>query len=194
MKSEDNQNYIVVITASAGGLNAINEILSRLPDDFPAPIAIAQHLYPKHRSMMAEILDKQTSLSVKEAQAGDKICPGKVYIAPPDLHLLVNADGFLSLSHSEKVNFTRPAGDILFKSVAASFKEKCIAVVLSGMDGDGAAGVKEIKKMGGIVIVQDKANCDFCSMPDAAIQTGDVDFIVPLESIARCLMDLVVRR
>ncbi len=185
-------SHIVVITASAGGLNAISEILSKLPSNFPAPIAIAQHLEPKRPSMMAEILDKLSPLSVKQAQTGDVLYPGKVYIAPPDLHLLVNPDGSLSLSHGEKVHFARPAGDVLFKSVAASFKDKCIAVVLTGMDGDGAAGVQEIKKMGGIVVAQDKATCKYPSMPDSAIQTGDVDFVVPLESIARSLMYLVL--
>ena len=186
------ESHIVVITASAGGLNAISEILSQLPSNFPAPIAIVQHLDPKHPSMMAEILNKRSPLSVKQAQTGDMLYPGKVYIAPPDFHLLVNSDGSLSLSHSEKVHFVRPSGDVLFKSVAASFKEKCIAIVLTGMHEDGAAGVKEIKKNGGIVIAQDKATCKYSSMPDSAIQTGDVDFIVPLEYIARCLMYLIL--
>ncbi|MCJ8281469.1 MAG: chemotaxis protein CheB, partial [Rivularia sp. ALOHA_DT_140] len=158
------ENHIVVITSSAGGLHALSEILSKLPSNFPAPIAIAQHLDPKRPSMMAEILDRKSPLSVKQAKAGDKLYPGKVYIAPPDLHLLINQDSSLSLSHSQKVNFVRPAGDVLFKSVAASFKDKCIAVVLTGMDGDGAAGVQEIKKMGGIVIAQEKATCKHSSM------------------------------
>lgn len=186
------QSHIVVITSSAGGLEALTEILSKLPSNFPAPICIAQHLDPKRPSMMAEILDTKSPLSVKQAKSGDKLYPGRVYIAPPDLHMLVNPDGSLSLSHSEKVNFVRPAGDVLFKSVAASFKDKCVAVVLTGMDGDGAAGVKEIKNMGGVVIAQDKATCKFSSMPDSAIQTGDVDFIVPLESIARSILYLVL--
>lgn len=188
----NNRGNIIVITASAGGLNAISEILSKLPSDFPAPIAIAQHLEPNRPSMMAEILNKRSPLFVKQAKAGDKLYPGKVYIAPPNLHLLVNPDSSLSLSHSEKVNFVRPAGDVLFKSVAASFKERCIAVVLTGMDGDGAKGVKEIKRMGGIVVVQDKATCKYPSMPDSAIQTGEVDFIVPLDKIARSLMYLIL--
>ena len=186
------QSHIIVITSSAGGLEALSEILSKLPSNFPAPICIAQHLDPKHPTVIPEILNKKSSLSVKQAKAGDKVYPGRVYIAPPDFHLLVNPDGSLSLSHSEKVNYVRPAGDVLFKSVAASFKDKCIAVVLTGMDGDGSAGVKEIKKMGGVVVAQDKATCKFVSMPDSAIRTGDVDFIVPLESIARSLLYLVL--
>ena len=186
------QSHIIVITSSAGGLEALSEILSKLPSNFSAPIAIVQHLDPKRPSMMAEILNRRSLLSVKQAQAGDILYPGKVYIAPPDLHLLVNPDGSLSLSHGEKVHFVRPAGDVLFKSVAASFKDKCIAVVLTGMDGAGAAGVQEIKKMGGIVIAQDKATCKYSSMPDSAIQTGDVDFIIPIESIARSLMYLIL--
>jgi two-component system chemotaxis response regulator CheB len=187
-----NHEYcIVVLTASAGGLKAIRKILSNLPKDFPAPIAVAQHLSPHYQSWMAEILNKHTLLYVKQAEAGDILCCGTVYIAPPDLHLLVNSDGTLDLSKSEKVRHVRPSGDVLFKSVAASFKERAIAVVLTGMDSDGAAGVQAIKAMGGTVIAQDEASCEFFGMPGAAIKTGSVDFILPLEAIAPMLIRLV---
>ncbi len=184
-------NYLVVITASAGGLKALNQILSQLPQNFPAPIAVVQHLSPNYRSMLAEILSKRTAMAVKQAQAGDKLNPGTVYIAPPNQHLVVNPDATLSLSDAAKERFVRPAADVLFRTAAASFQERAIAVVLTGMDSDGAAGVEAIKNMGGTVIAQDEASSEYFSMPKAAIKTGVVDFILPLDAIALTLQNLV---
>src|SRR5512136_2195445 len=96
---------VVAIAASAGGLNAINVVLANLPSLFPATIVVVQHLDPRHRSLMAEILARNTSLRVKQAEEGDTMQPGMVYIAPPDRHLLVNSDGTLGLSQSELVHF-----------------------------------------------------------------------------------------
>ena len=106
-------------------------------------------------------------------------------------HLLVNPDGTLSLSQSELVHFLRPSADLLFESLAASYKERAIAVVLTGTGSDGAMGVQAIKKMGGTVIVQDQATAEFPGMPSAAIQTRGVDFILPLGEIAPALLTLV---
>jgi two-component system chemotaxis response regulator CheB len=105
--------------------------------------------------------------------------------------LLVNPDGTLSLSQSELVHFVRPSADLLFESVAASYKERAIAVVLSGTGSDGSMGVKAIKKMGGTVIVQDEKSSEFFGMPGAALQTGSVDFILPLDEIPSALLTLV---
>ncbi|HYM50968.1 MAG TPA: chemotaxis protein CheB, partial [Candidatus Limnocylindrales bacterium] len=115
-----------------------------------------------------------------------------VYIAPPDRHLLVNPDGTLALSHSELVHFVRPSADLLFESVGASYKARAIAVVLTGTGSDGSMGVRGIKKMGGTVIVQDEESSQFLGMPTAAIKTGDVDFVLPLDEIASALQALVV--
>ena len=185
------ENYIIVLTASAGGLKALSKILSNLPKDFPAPIVIVQHLSPRYPSMMAEILSRRTLLQVKQAEAGDRLKPGMVYIAPPNHHLVINLDYTLSLSDAEKVRHVRPAGDVLFQSAATSFLKKVIAVVLTGMDGDGATGVAAVKLMGGTVIAQSEATCEFYSMPKAAIATGAVDFILALEAIAPALLNLV---
>ena len=141
--------------------------------------------------MMAEILQRRTLLKVKQAEQGDKLRSGTVYIAPPDKHLLVNQDSTLSLSNSEKVNFVRPSADLLFKSVATSFKEQSIAVVLTGRGVDGAEGVQAIKKMGGLVITQDEATCESFSMPRSAIDTKSVDLTLPLNQIASALLTLV---
>ncbi len=106
---------IVAIAASAGGLTAIVKVLSTLKAEFPAAIAIVQHLAPEYPSFMAEILGRRTDITVKQAQEGDSLTPGTAYVAPPNRHLLVNGDGTLSLSQSELVHFLRPSADLLFR-------------------------------------------------------------------------------
>jgi two-component system chemotaxis response regulator CheB len=183
---------VVAFASSAGGLGALSEVLSALPEDFPAAIAVVQHLDPRHRSLMAKILSGRTPLAVKEAEEADRLRPGTVYIAPPDKHLLINSGGTISLTQSEMVHFVRPSADLLFESVAASYKDRVIAVVLTGSGSDGKMGVKAIKKMGGTVIAQDEATSEFFGMPGAAIQSGNVDFVLPLKEIASALVTLVV--
>lgn len=182
---------IVAITASAGGVNAISTLLAGLPRDFPAAIVIVQHLDPHHRSLMAEVLSRRTSLIVKQAQEGDVLKPATVFVAPPDRHLLVNPDGTVSLSRSELVHFVRPSADLLFDSMAASYKHRCIGVVLTGTGSDGAFGVESIKKVGGVVLAQNEASSSFFGMPGAAIRTGGVDLVLPLDEIADTLVRLV---
>jgi two-component system chemotaxis response regulator CheB len=185
---------VVALVASAGGLAAISRILSALPADFPAAIVIVQHLDPRHRSLMAHILSRRTLLRVKQAEEGDCLSPATVYVAPPNRHLLVNPDGTLSLSQSELVHFVRPSADLLFESIAASYRHRVIAVVLTGTGSDGAMGVQAIKKMGGgTVISQDEESAEFFGMPSAAIQTGAVDFILSLDKISSALVTLVMK-
>jgi two-component system chemotaxis response regulator CheB len=182
---------LIAMTASAGGLRALIHLLEMLPDNFPCAIVVVQHLDRHHPSMMAPILNRRTSLVVKQAESNELIQSGCVYIAPPDRHLLVNPDLTLSLSQAELVHFVRPSGDLLFESVAAVIKDRAIAVVLTGTGVDGTTGVQAIKKMGGIVIAQDEATSDFFGMPGSAIQTGCVDYVLPLDQIAPKLTELV---
>ena len=184
---------LVALAASAGGLTALGEVLSNLPAEFPAAVVIVQHLDPRHRSLMADILSRRTLLQVKQAEAGDCLHPGMVYIAPPNRHLLVNSDGTLTLTQTELVHFVRPSADLLFDSVAASYKERAIAVVLTGTGSDGVMGVQAIAKMGGTVIAQDEATAEYFGMPSAAIKTGSVDFVLPLSEIASALIALVMQ-
>ena len=181
---------VVALAASAGGLNALTHVLAALPADFPAALVVVQHLDRRHRSVMADILARKCRLPVKEAVEGEYLQAGRAYIAPPDRHLLVNGDHSLSLTQTELVHFVRPSADLLFESAAASYKERAIAVVLSGSGQDGAMGVKAIKKMGGTVIVQDAKNAEFTGMPEAAQATGKADFVLPLDDIAPALTQL----
>ncbi|HET9052515.1 MAG TPA: chemotaxis protein CheB [Candidatus Dormibacteraeota bacterium] len=182
------------MAASAGGLQALSAVLSALPEDFPVPILIVQHLDPRQRSLLGEILSRRTPLAVRLAADGDAVRPGLVLIAPPDRHLLVNPDGTVTLSRAELVHFVRPSADLLFESAAGSCGPRCVAVVLSGTGSDGAAGVRAVKESGGTVIVQDDATAEFSGMPEAARRTGQVDLVLPLADIGPGLVALAGAR
>jgi two-component system, chemotaxis family, protein-glutamate methylesterase/glutaminase len=183
---------VVAVASSAGGVVALGRVLPALPRDLPAAVVVVQHLDPRHRSLMAEILSRRAAMPVVQAEQGQRAERGTVYIAPPNRHLLVVAGGRLSLSDSEPVHFVRPSADLLFESVAASYRDRAIAVVLTGCGQDGAMGVRAIKRMGGTIIVQDEQTSQFLGMPQAAIRTGDADFILPLDEIAGALVTLVM--
>lgn len=182
---------VVGLATSAGGLNALKRILLQLPPTFPAAILIVQHLNPNGRSLLPTILRRYTQLTVKQAEAGEKLQPKTVYTAPPDQHLLVQPTGVFELAHTEKVQYTRPSADRLFESLATSCGERSIVVVLSGNGRDGAMGLQKVKQMGGITMVQDPETAEFSAMPRAAIQTQKVDWVLPLDQIAAMLVDLV---
>jgi two-component system chemotaxis response regulator CheB len=182
---------IVAIAASAGGVHALTDVLRRLPADIGVIVVCVQHLDPRHRSLMPEIMGRRSSLPVAHAEDGKHLEPGHVYLAPPDRHLLVNRDGTISLTQTELVNFVRPSADLLFESVAAAYGERAIAVVLTGAGKDGSMGVTAIKKRGGTVIAQDESSSEFFSMPSAAIKTGAVDFVLSLDEIPSALATLI---
>ncbi|HEX3704642.1 MAG TPA: chemotaxis protein CheB [Vicinamibacterales bacterium] len=178
---------IVVIGASAGGLAALGILLARLATDFPVPIAVVQHLDPHRQSQLADILSRRTTLIVKEAVDADAMAKGTVYIAPPGHHLLISRGCVATLTETARVHFVRPSVDRLFESAADSCGP-AIAVVLTGTGADGAGGLAAIKRTGGITIAQNLAS--FPGMPQSAIDTGLIDFILPLEDIGARLSEL----
>ncbi len=139
---------------------------------------------------MPQVIGRHAPLPVVHAQEGAQLESGHIYLAPPDRHLLVKR-GTLTLTDTELVNFVRPSADLLFESVAAAYGARAIAVVLTGSGHDGALGVTAIKQRGGTVLAQDEATSEFFGMPSAAIKTGAVDFILPLDEIAPKLVTLV---
>lgn len=182
---------IIAIGASRDGIKAITNIISKLPSGFPLPIVIVEHLSPDFKSHLAEIFANRTRLIVKQAAKEEQLQPGVIYIAAPQYHLLVNKDRGLSFSESAKVNFVRPSVNVLFNSVAEIYQQRAIAIILTGNQSDGATGVQSIKKMGGTVIAQDEATSTAFGMPSAAIATGCVDFILPIDLIAEAIVNLV---
>lgn len=188
--SASRPKYAVALAASAGGLAALTEVLSSLPADFAAPVIVLQHLSPQHHSWLPEILAHRVELPVVQVQGGERLQAGRVYVAPPGLHLLVTPDGLLSLSDLARVRFVRPSADLLFASLAEAWGEGAIAVVLTGTGRDGADGVRAIKDHGGTVIAQDEESAEFFGMPGAAFLTGVVDRVLPLERIASALIEM----
>jgi two-component system, chemotaxis family, protein-glutamate methylesterase/glutaminase len=151
---------------------------------------VVQHLDPHHPSALADILARRTVLSVRNAAHDDPLTPGVVYVAPPACHLEIGPGLRVRLTNTERVHFSRPSADRLFQSGAAACSPM-IGVVLTGAGCDGASGAVAIKAAGGIVIAQDRATSAFFGMPGAAIESGAVDFILPLENIAPALMKLL---
>ncbi len=162
-----------------------------LPADFGAIVVCVQHLDPRRRSLMPEVVGRRSHMPVAQASDGMTVEPGHAYLAPPDRHMLINGDRTVTLTRTELVNFVRPSADLLFESVAAGYGERAIAVVLTGAGKDGSAGVKAIKQRGGTVIAQDEQTSEFFSMPSAAIKTGSVDYVLSLDAIAPALVTLV---
>ncbi len=186
---------VVALAASAGGLSAYLKLLAALPADFPAAIVLVQHLDPNHASLMAEILGRRIRLRSRQAEDGERLQAGVVYVAPPDRHLLVNPDGTLSLTRTALVHFVRPSADLSLRIRRRSQRDRAVAVVLTGTGTDGASGLAAVKAAGGITIAQDEGSSEHFGMPQAAIRTGCVDFVLPLPEIAPKLIALdAIRR
>jgi two-component system, chemotaxis family, protein-glutamate methylesterase/glutaminase len=182
---------VVAIAASAGGISALGRVLGSLPSRFPVPVLVVQHLDPRHRTVIAEVLGRRAKLPVRLASDGEKAEAGTIYVAPPNYHLLVGADGVLMLSSSELVHFLRPSADLLFESVAGSYGPRAIACVLTGTGSDGVMGATAVKSRGGTVIAEDPEQAEFKGMPEAVVASGAVDFILPLDEIAPVICGLV---
>jgi two-component system chemotaxis response regulator CheB len=185
---------IVAVAASTGGLEAYRRLLSRLPSGFPAALVAVQHRSPAHDDLTPLLLRRHGALDVESAVHGAPLRLGTIHVAPADRQLVVDGDGRLSLDTPRDGVFplARCAADPLFASVAAAFGRRAIAVVLSGALNDGASGARAVKRGGGRVLVQDPATAAAAGMPNAAIATGCVDFVLPPEEIAAALVALVM--
>jgi two-component system chemotaxis response regulator CheB len=182
---------IVVIAASAGGFRALQRLLASLPANFPVPIAIVQHRSAKAPNVLAPLLQRRTALRVTQIErAGGHLERGNVYIAPPDQHLLVNLDRTFALTDGQKIRSVRSSANPLFTSAAGACGDRVVAVVLTGGDSDGTDGVQSVKAVGGVVIAQDPATAEHRWMPLAAVNTGSVDYVLPLDEIGPLLVRL----
>lgn len=185
-----NKKYqAVVIGASIGGIAALNTIISRLPKDF-IPIMVVIHLKRDSKSIIAEYLNQSCMMHVKEADLGESIQDGFVYIAPPGYHLLIEHDYTLSFSSEEAVNFCCPSVDVLFESAAIAYHSHLIGILLTGANSDGSKGLKLIQERGGLVIVQDPKTAEAPEMPQAAIDMLKIDQVLSIEEIILFLIDL----
>jgi two-component system chemotaxis response regulator CheB len=180
---------MVVVGASLGGLTAVRKVLSALPADFAPAVAIVQHRRADADSHLPEILAASTVLPFIEVEDKEDVCPGRVYLAPANYHLLVEDKRFF-LSIDAPVSFSRPSIDVLFESAADRFGPAVVAVVLTGSSEDGAAGARAIKRAGGVVLVQDPREAESPVLPKATIAATSVDAILALPKLAQRLVSL----
>jgi two-component system chemotaxis response regulator CheB len=180
---------IVVVGTSVGGVEALTSLVSLLPGDLRASLFIVLHTMPRRESLLPDILQRVAALPVAPATDGEPIRPGRVYVAPPDLHLVLRADQ-MRLLLGPKANGHRPAVDPLFRSAADAFGPRVVGVVLTGGRDCGAGGLVDIKRRGGIAVVQDPATAVGPEMPRNALATGVVDFCLPVEEIAPLIVRL----
>ena len=183
---------IIVMGASAGGLSAFNRIIKHLPEQLNAAVFIVWHVSPYSTSILPEILNRAGKLKAKHPADGESIEMGKIYIAPPDHHLLLES-GRIRLTKGPKENRFRPAIDPLFRSAAYAYGSRVVGVVLSGALDDGTAGLWAIKDRGGIAVVQDPAEAEQSSMPASALANVQVDHCVPVSEIPPLLVGLTQR-
>lgn len=180
----------VVMGASAGAVEALSVILPALAEDYPLPIIVVVHLPPDKSSIMAKLLQMKCRMNVREVEDKEPIEPATVYIAPPDYHVLIEADGRLSLSSEEPVFFSRPSIDVTFESAADVYGPNLVGVVLTGANSDGAAGLHRIEAAGGITLVQRPDTAFATAMPQAAIVACPTARVLSLNEIATYLSEV----
>ena len=180
----------IVIGASAGGVEALLNILGPLREGFALPIIVVLHLPDERRSHLAEVFARRVSLPVLEARDKTQVEPGTLYFATPGYHLSVEQDRSFSLSLEDRVHYSRPAIDYLFESSADAYGPTLAAVLLTGANQDGAQGLSQVKQRGGLTIVQDPDDAQVATMPQAALDILQPDHILTLRGIGRFLVEL----
>jgi two-component system, chemotaxis family, protein-glutamate methylesterase/glutaminase len=178
---------VVVIGASAGGVEAISYIASQLPRDFDAAVFVVLHISPSAKSMMPQILSRSGRLPAVHAGTSEPIREGVIYVAPPDKHMLLR-DGLVVTTDDAREHGHRPAVDPLFRSAAEAYGERAVGVILTGNLSDGAAGLAAIKAHGGVAIVQDPDEAAHSGMPSTAIEQVDVDAVLQLSLIVPAII------
>ena len=179
----EERNFIVGIGASAGGLEALSDLIGRLPDDLGVPYIVVQHLSPTHRSMMVPLLSRETSMLVKDAEDGEVPLANVIYVTPANWNIIIK-DGVMRLLVPGKTVLPKPSATALFNSLAEDKGENAIGVILSGTGSDGAAGIAAIKAAGGFTFAQNPESAKYNGMPQAAISTGCVEWVLTCQGIA----------
>lgn len=180
----------IVIGASTGGIDALGVLLPALPAGLPAALMIVVHIPPQRDSLLSRIFREHCALPVSEADPREPIHPGHVYFAPPDYHLLVEADRTWTISHDAPVHYSRPSIDVLFETAAWSYGPRLLGILLTGANQDGARGMQVISEAGGATWAQSPDTALAPTMPQAAIALGCVEHVLSLSQIARRLQKL----
>jgi len=180
---------LVVVGTSWGGLAALRTLVAGLPETFSMALVLIQHRHKDSDHLLRVLLQERSALEVCEVEDKMLLEHGRIYVAPPDYHTLVEP-GHFSLSTEAPVRYSRPSIDVLFESAADAYGPSSVAVLLTGANDDGCRGVCEVKRRGGLTLVQDPCTAVRRAMPDAAIATGAVDKVLTLDQIATLLNEL----
>lgn len=181
---------VVVMGCSAGGMGALRTVLAGLDPHFPRTVIVVCHTGSEDVTTFCELLELASTLPVREARERQMIAPGVVHMAPSGYHLLLERSGRFSLSVDERVSFARPAIDVLFETAASACGKDLIGVVMTGANNDGATGLRQIRRNGGLAIVQEPSDAQAAAMPQAALEIAGADHVVPLRGIAPLLNQL----
>ena len=181
---------IIVIGASTGGIEALRVVLSGLPRQIKGVVSVCQHIDRSARLDYKMIFSDVLHYGLVEVEDKQCLSTGNIFFAPPGYHLYVESAGYFSLSLDSAVNWSRPSIDVLFESAAKAFRDRVIGVILTGANADGAQGIREIKRLGGVTIAQNPESALAKTMPKLAIETGCVDHVLELQDIAKTLMRL----
>ena len=186
----DKPRAIVGIGASAGGLNALRRVVAQLPSDFPAAVVVVSHFPEYGFSALPGILQRSGSLPASHVERNETLSGGRIFVAPPGRHTYVT-DGRLQLNVGPHENGQRPSIDVLFRSVALSYRQHAVGVILSGMLDDGAAGLRSIVRAGGRAVVQSPGDAEFPDMPRAALASNPEALVCTAEQIGQHLIELL---
>jgi len=182
----------IVIGVSAGGLEALKQILPELPVSFPVPIIVVQHRHPLSDDSLEKAMDDICKIHVQQINDKTKLEPGIAYFAPPNYHVMIEDDMTFSLTLDPPVNYSRPSIDVLFESASEIFGDHLVGIILTGANRDGSSGLSMIKKRGGMAIVQDPETASVDAMPLAAIAATNVDYVLKLDLIAEMLVEIFI--
>ncbi len=196
MNTDKSGKYgLIVIGVSAGGFNTIPKLIRPLPEYFPIPVIIVQHVHEENdNTFYIQQCNRRCKLKVKEAEQLEKALPGYVYIAPAGYHLYIDGSSLFSLSVDDKVNYSRPSIDVLFESAASAHRSGLIGIILTGANIDGTMGMIAIKENGGMTIAQDPDDAEAAEMPRNAINSGVIDHILPSDDIGSLIIEKTIEK
>jgi two-component system chemotaxis response regulator CheB len=183
---------VIVLGASAGGVEALGKVVRGLPPGLPASLFVVCHFPPGGRSVLPDLLSRAGPLLARHAQDGEPTYPGHIYVAPPDHHLLLTP-GHVRLSHGPRENRVRPSIDVLFRSAARVYGPRVVAVLLSGSHHDGVAGLLAVRAASGIAVLQDPLDAKMSALPRSAEEVAGADYVEPADRLASLLVELVHR-
>ena len=181
---------MIVIGGSNGGVNAILAIVKLLPSELLVPMGLVLHLSKRYSSSLAQVIDYHSKFQVAEAEDKEVIKPGRLYVSPPNYHMMIERNGSIAYDASELINYSRPSINVLFETAALAYGSGVVGILLTGANNDGSAGLHEIHRQGGYTIVQNPLNAKSPEMPSSALALFTPDEILDLPEIAARIIQL----